>query len=201
MRRQRKKKKGGCLRGFLAFLMCLIIAFPFLYIFTENLGKSEDFLLKSYYPLKYLEIVEKASEDYNLDKALIFAVIKTESGFNPDAESPVGAKGLMQIMPESFKWLQKLKGEELVDNKIMNPEVNIDYGCYLLKYFLDYYKTEQCAVAAYNAGFVVSDWLKNPQYSTDGRTLSSIPYKETADYVNKVEKAKEMYIKLYYSEK
>ena len=56
------------------------------------------------------------------------------------------------------------------------------------------------AIAAYNAGFVVSDWLNDTNYSSDGKNLDSIPYPETKNYVDKVESAKEMYIKLYYSQ-
>ena len=69
-----------------------------------------------------------------------------------------------------------------------------------LKYFYDYYGTERSAIAAYNAGFVVSDWLNDTNYSSDGKNLDSIPYPETENYVDKVESAKEMYIKLYYSQ-
>ena len=59
---------------------------------------------------------------------------------------------------------------------------------------------ERSAIAAYNAGFVVSDWLNDTNYSSDGKNLDSIPYPETKNYVDKVESAKEMYIKLYYSQ-
>lgn len=107
----------------------------------------------------------------------------------------------MQIMPSSFDWLQELRDEEgkYDADALFEPEICIDYGSYLLKYFYDYYGNEQCAVAAYNAGFVVSDWLADPQYSSDGETLNDIPYPETNDYVTKVQSAKEMYEKLYFS--
>ena len=158
-------------------------------------------LLKISYPQKYGEYVSKAAGDYNLPPELIYAVIRTESGFNPDAESSAGARGLMQLMPSSFEWLQEKRGEtgKYTSDSLFDPAVNIDYGAYLLRYFYDCYGTEQCAVAAYNAGFVVSDWLADPNYSTDGVTLSSIPYPETSNYVEKVENAKSVYIELYYS--
>ena len=82
----------------------------------------------------------------------------------------------------------------------LTPKSVFDYGSYLLKYFYDYYGTERSAIAAYNAGFVVSDWLNDTNYSSDGKNLDSIPYPETENYVDKVESAKEMYIKLYYSQ-
>ena len=77
--------------------------------------------------------------------------------------------------------------------------MNIDYGSYLLRYFLDYYGNEKCAVAAYNAGFEVSNWLEDPNCSPDGMTLDVIPYPETSEYVVKVENAKQKYIELYFS--
>ena len=153
------------------------------------------------YPREYSEFVEKASKKYDLEPALIYALIRTESSFNPDAESEVGACGLMQIMPSSFEWLQDKRDEsgKYTTQDLFNPEICIDYGCYLLRYFYDLYGTEQCAVAAYNAGFVVGEWLSDSKYSADGKTLSNIPYPETSNYVEKVKTAKEMYIKLYYS--
>jgi soluble lytic murein transglycosylase len=170
-----------------------------LFFVIKNLGGADKLFGKTMYPIKYSEYVDKASEDYNLDRALIYAVIHTESHFDEDAESAAGAKGLMQLMPESFEWIQSLKGESLDSDSIMEPKVNIDYGSYLLKYFLDRYGDKNAAIAAYNAGFVVSDWLENSEYSSDGKTLDIIPYPETEKYVEKVLKAEEMYNKLYFS--
>ena len=64
---------------------------------------------------------------------------------------------------------------------------------------MDTYEDERCAIAAYNAGFVVGEWLEDENYSVDGKTLIDTPYPETREYIKKVESAKEMYIKLYYS--
>ena len=197
---QEKKKKKGCFSRLLLIILCIFIAGSALYLGTDWLGKAETYFLKAFYPVKYSNYVEKASQEYNLDEELIYAVIKTESGFDSNAKSDAGAMGLMQMMPESFEWVQDLRGESYKTSQLYNPEINIDYGCYLLKYFLDTYEDEECAVAAYNAGFVVSKWLKDEKYSSDGKTLESIPYNETAHYVEKVESAKEMYKKLYFSE-
>ena len=108
----------------------------------------------------------------------------------------------MQIMPETFDWLMEKRGEKgkYTADDLYDPEVNIDYGCYLLRYFLDYYGNEQCAVAAYNAGFEVSNWLDDPNCSSDGMTLDVIPYPETSEYVEKVESAKDKYNELYFSQ-
>ena len=152
------------------------------------------------YPTEYSEYVDVAAEKYEIDKSLIYGVIKTESGFDEDATSRVGALGLMQMMPETFSWLQEYRGVEdtYTEEDLLNPEINIDYGCYYLNYLIEYYGNEQCAVAAYNAGFVVDDWLKDSQYSIDGVTLVKIPYPETAAYVDKVFDAKVKYNQLYF---
>lgn len=195
---QRRYRKTHYFRNFIIFLFVIAIIGGGVWFIVKNFDKAENMLEKSVYPIKYSEYVDKASEDYGLEKPLIYAVIRTESKFDPDCESHVGAVGLMQMMPESFRWVQKLRGTSLDDDELSDPAVNIDYGCYLLKYFMKHYGDERSAVAAYNAGFVVGNWLKDSRYSSDGKTLKSIPYEETSKYVKKVEHAKEMYKKLYF---
>lgn len=201
MARYGEKKKHSFLKNVILIFSSLAIAVFALYLIIQNLGCVQDMVGDTLYPMKYQQQVDRAAETYNLEKSLIYAVIRTESHFDPEAESHVGAVGLMQLMPESFEWLQGLRGQELDISELNNPDVNIDYGCYLLRYFYDYYGSEETAVAAYNAGFVVGDWLKDPNYSSDGKSLDAIPYGETERYVEKVMKAKKMYKKLYFSEK
>lgn len=191
------KKRKGCF-PYLAFLV--LIAFLALFVFNYYDTAEEEFYKLSY-PREFSEYVEAAADEYDLDPALIYAVIRTESGFDAQADSPAGACGAMQIMPSSFEWLQDIRdcSDTYTTDALYDPEINIDYGSYLLRYFIDYYGTEQAAVAAYNAGFVVSEWLEDPQYSSDGVVLDEIPYPETSHYVEKVESAKEKYIQLYYS--
>lgn len=201
MARYGEKKKHSFLKNVILIFSSLAIAVFALYLIIQNLGCVQEMVGDTLYPMKYQQQVDRAAETYNLEKSLIYAVIRTESHFDPEAESHVGAVGLMQLMPESFEWLQGLRGQELDISELNNPDVNIDYGCYLLRYFYDYYGSEETAVAAYNAGFVVGDWLKDPNYSSDGKSLDAIPYGETERYVEKVMKAKKMYKKLYFSEK
>ena len=194
---ERKKTRRNVLIWTVIIAGIAVAAVIFVLLFHRN---TADELKKLSYPREYSEYVDKAARDYNLQPALIYAVIRTESGFNPEAQSGVGAMGIMQVMPETFDWLMDQRGEtgKYTRDDLLNPAVCIDYGSYLLRYFYDYYGTEQAAVAAYNAGFVVGEWLNNPEYSPDGKTLTVIPYPETSDYVDKVEDAKEQYIKLYY---
>lgn len=200
--KNRRKEKGGFFKNFILWILVLVIfAGAIVFMLAQFNEKTKDNFEKLNYPTDYSEYVEQAASNYGLEPSIIYSIIRTESNFNPDAQSSAGAYGIMQIMPSSFEWLQELRGEEgkYDAESLFEPEICIDYGSYLLKYFYDYYGNEQCAVAAYNAGFVVSDWLADPQYSSDGETLDDIPYPETNDYVNKVQSAKEMYEKLYFS--
>ena len=158
-------------------------------------------LFESQYQLEYTEFVEKYSKEYEVDKVLIYSIINTESHFDPNAESAVGAIGLMQIMPDTFTWLQSYSGaDEILDSSALyDPETNIKYGVIFLDYLTELYDSRSAVAAAYNAGFVVSDWLENPEYSDDGINLKTTPYPQTSAYIEKVEDAYEMYSKLYFS--
>lgn len=199
--RKRNTKKGGKVKVVIISIVAIALAVTAVLAATHFYKSTENNLEKSAYPLEYTDLVNKAAKDYNLQPALIYGVIHTESRFDPDAGSSVGALGLMQIMPETFDWLQEKRGEsgKYTTEDLYTPSVNIDYGSYLLRYFLDYYGNEKCAVAAYNAGFEVSNWLEDPNCSPDGMTLDVIPYPETSEYVVKVENAKQKYIELYFS--
>ena len=195
-------KKSDSHKKSIVWIVLIAVFFVGIIVFVTSFHQNTaDELQHVSYPRKYSNYVEKAAAEYNLPPELIYAVIRTESGFDPDAKSNVGAMGIMQMMPSSFEWLMSQRGEEgkYTADDLFNPEVCIDYGSYLLRYFYDYYGTEQCAVAAYNAGFVVTDWLNDPDCSSDGVALDYIPYPETSTYVERVESAKEMYINLYYS--
>lgn len=199
--RKRNTKKGGKVKVVIISIIAVALAVTAVLAATHFYKSTENNLEKSAYPLEYTDLVNKAAKDYNLQPALIYGVIHTESRFDPNAGSSVGALGLMQMMPETFDWLQEKRGEsgKYTTEDLYTPSVNIDYGSYLLRYFLDYYGNEKCAVAAYNAGFEVSNWLEDPNCSPDGMTLDVIPYPETSEYVVKVESAKQKYIELYFS--
>ena len=151
---------------------------------------------KDLYDIEYSEYVQKYSEEYGVDCDIIYAVIKCESNFNPNAKSSAGAMGLMQMMPSTFKDVQSRLGEELEDDALYDPETSIKYGTYYLKHLYDAFGDWDLVFAAYNAGRGnVSKWLKNEKYSTDGK-LVKIPFPETERYVKKVKAAREEYIKL-----
>ncbi len=156
-------------------------------------------LIYEFYPLKYQSYVEKYSRDNNIDKYLVYAVIKTESGFDPEAVSNVGARGLMQIMEDTFDWIKyKLDDENTVYNDMFTPKKNIEYGCALLGILYDEFGSVAATAAAYHAGRgKVNEWLSDRRYSFDGVHLDEIPTSDTAHYVDKIVSAYEMYQKLY----
>lgn len=156
-------------------------------------------ILKTLYPRKYIEFVEKYAQSNNLSEEFVFAVIECESGFDNNAVSYLGAQGLMQVMPETFEWLQEKRGQELSKESIFEPEIAIDYGCYFYGMLLAQFGNEATAVAAYHAGAnQVASWLGDKKYSDDGITLKDIPYPSTKKYVEKVMRVKNIYEKLYY---
>lgn len=197
-RRRKKKKSCGC-SGFLVTALVFILLVCVV-AFTDVLEVLRLKIEMQIYPLNYREEILNASEEYDLEPEYICAVIHTESKFNSIAESTAGAKGLMQIMPETFMWIANLKNETISPELILNPAVNIDYGCYYLRYLADHYGDCYTASAAYNAGGIVNEWLNNPLYSSDGVTLYSIPYNETSEYVERIRHAEQMYQKLYFDE-
>ena len=152
------------------------------------------------YPIHYAEEVFHYATEYELDPCLVFAVIKVESDFTPNAVSRAGAQGLMQIMPDTADWIAWRQGREHDGRRILEPEYNIDMGCYLLSYLMEYYGGNiDYALAAYNAGKgAVDGWLESSEYF-DGSKLR-IPYEETDNYVKKVNFAYKSYKELYHEE-
>ncbi len=155
-------------------------------------------VLKTLYPHKYADVVEKYSAQYGVDEDLIYAVIRTESSFRTDAGSEVGAAGLMQIMPETFEWLCMRMGEQAEFADLYEPATAIRFGTYLLHLLHEELRDTPTALAAYHAGRGrVGEWLLDPSISPDGKTLASIPYRDTAHYVQKVDRAIQAYKKIY----
>ena len=156
-------------------------------------------LLEALFPIKYENYVERYSRENGLDKYFVYAVIKTESGFRPDAVSDVGARGLMQIMEDTFDWLKFKQGDEsAVYYDMYDPQTNIRYGCWLLGYLYDEFGNVETTMAAYHAGRgQVNEWLADKSISSDGVHLDVIPISDTEHYVAKIVRAMDIYKKLY----
>ena len=153
-------------------------------------------ILKYIYPKKYSEYVEFYAKEYNLDENLVYSVIKAESKFKEEAVSRRGAKGLMQIGDSTRDWA--IEELEMNNADIFNPQDNIRIGCWYLNKLYKEFGSLDLVIAAYNGGSGnVKKWLVDEEYSKDGESLHTIPFKETAAYVEKVKHNYEMYEKIY----
>ena len=148
------------------------------------------------YPTHHENIVEKFAAEYNVDKMLVFSVIKTESSFNEKAQSSKNAKGLMQITDETAAWAYEQIGINN-DADIFDPEINIRVGTwYLAKLINDNNGDLVTALASYNAGSGnVQKW--KDASGKDVIDLPDIEFKETENYVKKTLKYYDVYKKLY----
>lgn len=156
---------------------------------------------KKTYPRDYEPFVVKYSAEYGVPEKIVYAVIKVESNFNQNAVSSAPAFGLMQLTEETFEWVSGKLKEKPSAFAIYDPSTNIRYGVWYLSYLYGRFDNWDVAFAAYNAGpGNVSKWLDDSEYSSDGVTLDHIPFKETRNYVEKVNKAIKIYENLYYSE-
>ncbi len=188
----KRRKSSGKIKILFTFLFLILLV-----VFSVNALK---YVLYRMYPVTYSEYVQKYSEQYNLDEHLVFSMIKAESSFNPNAVSPRNAKGLMQIIDSTGEWAaEKMNIEDFTTAQLMEPETNIHIGCwYIARLLKQYNQNTELALAAYNAGSGnVSKWLKDESISKDGTTLDRIPFEETRNYVNKINKYISMYKKLY----
>ena len=164
------------------------------------INKYQDFK-KQQYPLPYYDIVEKYSAQFDIPMEMVYAIMRTESSFDPNAVSHANAKGLMQLTDDTLDWITRyhLKTEGEID--IFDPEINIMVGTYYLRYAYDRYENWDTVYASYNAGIGrVDSWLKDSRFSEDGITLYYIPYKETREYVIKINDALDKYRDLYFNE-
>lgn len=133
-------------------------------------------------PKKYKNFVVTFSDDYDLDIALVYSIIKVESDFDKDAVSKSGAMGLMQILPSTAKWIAKELGVDFEKQNLFEPELNIRFGCYYLRYLFDKFYDREIVICAYNAGEgKVQDWIYNGKIDK-----SKIDYTETKNYLMKV---------------
>ena len=150
------------------------------------------------FPIKYEKEISAYCKEFDVDKSLVYALIKAESNFNEKASSDANAKGLMQITDETFAFCaEKLQIDKSVS--IYDTDTNLRAGIWYLSYLLEKYDGNvENAIAAYNAGFSnVDKWLSSPDYSKNGETLDKVPFGETQRYIEKIIKYKKIYSILY----
>ena len=145
------------------------------------------------YPLSYQNIVVGHAHNYDLDPALLAAVIYRESKFRANARSSSGALGLMQLLPDTAKGIAlHTGGTKFRVSDLYDPEINVRYGSFYLRRLLNKYGDTRLALAAYNAGqHNVDEWV------ADGK---GIAFSETRAYVSQVLELREIYARAYASE-
>ncbi len=197
----RRKRRPGCIGGLLRFFLFLAVVVTAGILVSRAYFNSDmaEKIKKTQYPIKYEHFVEKYSEEYKLDKYLVFAVIRTESRFDKYAVSRADAKGLMQLTDETGEECAKKLGiSKYTSDALFDPEINIQLGCYYLRRLLDNYDNVDTALAAYNGGPGNVDlWLKDKNYSDGFGNLTNIPFEETKKYVLRVRDAWGMYKNIY----
>lgn len=187
-------RRGSFLRWYRVFPLTVVLIFglvSFAFAFAPSL------LFKSMYPLRYEDEITASAATHGVDPYLVAAVIRSESSWDPKASSHQGARGLMQLMPETA---QDMVAKGLVDGKrysyenLEDPTVNIEYGCAYLSYLLTYFNgATDRAIAAYNAGMGnVDGWAKQ-----DKLLHNAITFPETQAYLVRVNMAKARYQELY----
>ncbi|MGM0472135.1 MAG: lytic transglycosylase domain-containing protein [Bacillota bacterium] len=146
-------------------------------------------ILRFFYPLYYQDLIFAYAAEYDLDPYLLAAIIKIESKFDRRATSHRGARGLMQIMPQTGQWIaDRLGVEDFTEEDLYQAELNIKFGCWYLAHLKKIFDDDLILViAAYNGGQGnVNQWLKSDEWSGKHQDSDQIPFNETKDYVEQV---------------
>lgn len=176
-------------------LMILVLA-SLSYFIWQN----EDFQRKYLYPYDYQDTINFYADRYEVDRNLVASVILAESKFRQDATSVHGARGLMQIMPETGSWIAtQIEDDSFSVDKLYNVNMNIKYGTwYLSELQTEFEGNEVLALAAYNAGRGnVYEWMKKYHWDINFKDYTKIPFPETREYVKRVLENKKHYNRLY----
>lgn len=156
--------------------------------------------LQLYFPLKYHETVALHAGNHQLDPLLVTAVMRVESSFDPEAVSIKGARGLMQLMPETAAWAAERMGiAEYSEERLFDPELNLAIGIWYLANLRSLFDGDTVlALAAYNGGRAnVLRWLEEEAWSGELETVNDIPFPETRAYVQRVLNTYQWYRRVY----
>lgn len=153
-------------------------------------------------PLHHEDIIRQQSREKKVDASLVAAVIYSESRFR-DQTSHAGARGLMQITPDTANYIAHLSGgTSFSEGDLSTPQINIAYGTFYLRYLLRRYEgNEVLALAAYNGGEGnVDRWIREGRGGSDGFQAADVPFSETRHYIDAVLDARKSYRTKYASE-
>ena len=151
------------------------------------------------YPRPYSATVKAAAAEFNVDPLLIWAVMREESRYDPEALSYVGARGLMQVMPSTQVWIAEQLGEDISPGDAYTPEASIRMGAWFLRFLSDYFEEDlELVIASYNGGAgSVDSWLADPLVTNRDDLLRWIGFGETREYLTRVSLSYRTYQALY----
>jgi soluble lytic murein transglycosylase len=162
-------------------------------------GLPDDLWLLAY-PQGFWSSIVSASRAYGMDPCFVAAIIREESQFRPEALSPAGARGVMQVMPATAEWIARSAGLSGFDREqLFEADVNISVGTWYLSYLMKRFQGDLYRVsAAYNAGpEAVASWSGPGDAADPAAFVETIPYLETRGYVKKVLRNYAEYRRLY----
>ena len=152
---------------------------------AERTVELHDFAQR--YPIPHREVLAASAKQWDLDEAMVFSIIRQESRFMPEARSRVGARGLMQLMPATARWVaRQIPVQPYKVDMLVLPEVNIYMGSYYFRRVLDELGHPLLATAAYNAGPGRARRWRDERALEGAIYAETIPFPETRDYVKKV---------------
>lgn len=186
MARKHKRRISAFLWIFILLFLATVITFPK--------------WITLFYPQPHRELVYATAAEYNIDPNLVFAIIRAESKYQTGARSSVGARGLMQIMPETASWVaEQMNMEDFTTEDLHDPEVNIRIGCwYINNLNREFEGRLPIIAAAYNAGRgKAKEWVVSGQWDGSEKDINNIPFAETRKYVHNVLKNYQAYQAIY----
>ena len=180
----RSRERRRRVAPWLILLAVLLLALPLLL-------QAPGMVQRALHPLRYEEEIRAAAEEQGLEPAFVAGVVYVESRYNPDVQSPQGAYGLMQVLPDTAAFISQRSG---ITGDYTDPGTNVRLGAWYLNYLRGRYDGDEAlALAAYNSGEgQVDSWL------AEGRSIpEEIPFQETREYVTNVSEARDTYAELY----
>lgn len=180
------------------YLQQQLVDYHFGESFRKNGGEYRPFLM-AYYPAGYRKEVIRHIGQSNIPQMLVYAVIREESNFRAEVESPAGAVGLMQLMPSTAKYLAKIMKTTYKPDQLIHPDFNVRLGVTYLKRLLRRYKGNLFyTLAAYNGGATnVKRWVRKVPTKDFDVFVESISFIETQNYVKRVIRSYYIYQMLY----
>ncbi len=185
-------------KGFSGKRRAILILFTL--IISMMILSQMNWFWKLIYPLEYKNIIISNAEEYDIDPALVAAMIFVESKYVSSAQSHRGAMGLMQIMPNTGFWIaEQLAVSDFKEDKLLDPAINIMFGCWYIANLKQQFNNELIVVlAAYNAGRGnVKNWLDNNNWDGKDATIGDLPFEETRNYIKQVLEVYRKYEKIY----